>query len=280
MIDLFCGAGGFSEGAREAECIIALAVDNWQDALDIHAINHPDSEHWNADLGGDASEFATRITDFILTRLPSGAHVHVHASPPCQDITTLNSRRNEQTGIDMIRWTCELIRAIAPRTWTLEQVATPSVINTIVHYSDYAVIQMQEYGLCQTRKRLFAGTIDFSALTALKCSPPTMQQLFKSIGYSPPYNHVKNCNRPTDESHPGGVYRFRDFTGLSYTVCQRSPEFYEPVLRKGKVIPIDVIKVIQGFPVQYKFGSNKNRKMVSNSVPPMIAHKIMQCMIL
>ena len=58
VIDLFCGIGGFSEGAKQAGAKVILAVDNWEIALEVHKNNHPDTEHWNLTLGGDISDFS------------------------------------------------------------------------------------------------------------------------------------------------------------------------------------------------------------------------------
>ena len=41
VIDLFCGMGGFSQGAIEAGAKVVLAVDLWQEALYVHFHNHP-----------------------------------------------------------------------------------------------------------------------------------------------------------------------------------------------------------------------------------------------
>ena len=38
VLDLFCGAGGFSEGFRQQGFDIVLGVDNWQPAID--TFNH------------------------------------------------------------------------------------------------------------------------------------------------------------------------------------------------------------------------------------------------
>lgn len=38
-IDLFCGAGGSSYGARQAGVEIVAAFDNWQAAVDTHNLN-------------------------------------------------------------------------------------------------------------------------------------------------------------------------------------------------------------------------------------------------
>lgn len=49
-IDLFAGAGGFSEGARAAGCDVVWAANHWRAAVDIHAANHPDTQHACQDL--------------------------------------------------------------------------------------------------------------------------------------------------------------------------------------------------------------------------------------
>lgn len=40
LIDFFCGAGGFSEGFRQAGFDVVMGVDNWQPAITTHNINH------------------------------------------------------------------------------------------------------------------------------------------------------------------------------------------------------------------------------------------------
>jgi len=43
VIDFFCGAGGFSEGFRQAGFNVIWAVDLWQPAVDTHNENHPET---------------------------------------------------------------------------------------------------------------------------------------------------------------------------------------------------------------------------------------------
>jgi DNA (cytosine-5)-methyltransferase 1 len=49
-IDLFAGAGGFSEGARRAGCRILWAANHWPAAVECHSANHPDTQHVTQDL--------------------------------------------------------------------------------------------------------------------------------------------------------------------------------------------------------------------------------------
>ena len=49
-IDLFAGAGGFSTGATMAGCTVVWAANHWRAAVDVHAANHPDTQHACQDL--------------------------------------------------------------------------------------------------------------------------------------------------------------------------------------------------------------------------------------
>ena len=49
-IDLFAGAGGFSTGAHMAGVEVVWAANHWPAAVDVHAANHPETEHSCQDL--------------------------------------------------------------------------------------------------------------------------------------------------------------------------------------------------------------------------------------
>ena len=57
FVDLFCGIGGASTGARDAGAKVRLAVDLDPDALRVHAQNHPDCVH----LHGPLPEIEARV---------------------------------------------------------------------------------------------------------------------------------------------------------------------------------------------------------------------------
>ncbi len=70
-IDLFAGAGGFSEGARMAGVEVVWAANHWPAAVEAHQANHPETEHSCQDL---------HQADW--TQVP--AHDLLLASPACQ----------------------------------------------------------------------------------------------------------------------------------------------------------------------------------------------------
>jgi DNA (cytosine-5)-methyltransferase 1 len=89
-IDLFAGAGGFSEGAKQAGCQIVWAANHWKLAVDFHSANHPETAHTCQDL---------RQADW--RDVP--AHELLLASPACQGFTP--ARGKEKPHHDALRST-------------------------------------------------------------------------------------------------------------------------------------------------------------------------------
>lgn len=65
VTDLFCGAGGSSEGARTAGLEIVMAANHWRTAIDVHQANHPDARHDCADIS-QADPRRYPATDVLL----------------------------------------------------------------------------------------------------------------------------------------------------------------------------------------------------------------------
>lgn len=49
-VDLFCGLGGFSEGARAAGVKVVWCGNHWKEAVETHRRNHPEAMHLCQDL--------------------------------------------------------------------------------------------------------------------------------------------------------------------------------------------------------------------------------------
>lgn len=50
VTDLFCGAGGSSSGLVEAGYRVVIAANHWAKAIESHQINHPETDHSQADI--------------------------------------------------------------------------------------------------------------------------------------------------------------------------------------------------------------------------------------
>jgi DNA (cytosine-5)-methyltransferase 1 len=82
-IDLFAGAGGFTEGATQAGARVVWAANHWPAAVEIHAANHPGTQHICQDL---------HQADW--TRVPR--HDLMLASPCCQGHTRARGKNRPQ----------------------------------------------------------------------------------------------------------------------------------------------------------------------------------------
>lgn len=78
--DIFCGAGGSSNGLVAAGMQLRLAANHWQRAIETHAANHRDADHVCAD-----------INNYDMRRLPRTDILW--ASPICTEISPAGGRR-------------------------------------------------------------------------------------------------------------------------------------------------------------------------------------------
>jgi len=152
VIDLFCGMGGFSQGAIEAGAKVVLAVDLWDEAIKVHAKNHPNTPIKRMTLG-EKYHFSLFKREVEKWR-KLGYHVHIHGSPPCQALSNASSR-NPEEGMPLVIWFLECVKYADPDSWSMENVVpvrkrlpggTPSVI-----------LNSADFGVAQTRRRCFAG---------------------------------------------------------------------------------------------------------------------------
>lgn len=154
-IDLFAGAGGFTEGAEAAGVEIVWAANHWQAAVDVHAANHPSTLHACQDL---------QQADWTQV----SAHDILLASPACQGHT--HARGKEKPHHDAQRATAWAVVSAAechqPEVFVVENVkefATKWVLYpawcAAMHALGYALAPMlldsADHGVPQHRKRLF-----------------------------------------------------------------------------------------------------------------------------
>ena len=164
LIDLFCGTGGFSHGWIQGGGGIAVSVDNWEDALKNHAFNHPDVPVLNLSLGGDIEETSDTLFAYLATYCaehglePEDLHFHLHGSPPCQAISTASHSRASTDGYIMVQWFIDLVAHMNPDSWSMENVVpVRKFLDSLSTPIPYVVVNANDYGVAQKRKRVFAG---------------------------------------------------------------------------------------------------------------------------
>lgn len=162
-IELFCGAGGMSEGFRQAGFEILIANDNWDAALETYKANHPKTKVIHGDIrdktikGEIIGTAKGRRVDIII------------GGPPCQSFSKSGLRK----GIQDPRGTLfqdfiDVIREVKPRVFLMENVRglysanNGKAFKTIMNEFDktgytvsYEILDAADYGVPQFRQRLF-----------------------------------------------------------------------------------------------------------------------------
>jgi DNA (cytosine-5)-methyltransferase 1 len=162
--DLFCGAGGLSEGLRLAGFRVAGALDNDVLALSTYRSNHVDVPLWS----GDVRKIAAKSVLKAL-RLKRGGLPLLAGCPPCQafsSLRTLNGRNRvrNKNDKDLLFEFLRFVRVLLPKAVLLENVpglAKDSRLGTFkaalrrLGYSvEHRVINAADYGVPQRRRRL------------------------------------------------------------------------------------------------------------------------------
>lgn len=140
VIVLFSGCGGFSEGFKQAGFNIIYANDNWDKALESHALNHPQAEHVLADI--------RTLDNFPEADIVIG-------SPPCQKFSRAG-KQDYALGMELIREFERIVKIVKPKYWIWENV--PAVAQ---YYKNSSILDAYDFGLPQHRKRCFVSNFSF-----------------------------------------------------------------------------------------------------------------------
>ncbi|KAG5185060.1 S-adenosyl-L-methionine-dependent methyltransferase [Tribonema minus] len=272
IIDVFSGCGGFTQGAKQAGATVILAVDSWKDALDVHALNHPETEHWHEVVGGDPSLFAGRLRAVADLKVPAGEHLHVHFSPPCQQLSGVNHSRNELKGLALVEWAFQVAELLCPDSFTVEQVRNPLLLRTYAHLP-HRIYKMCEHGIPQTRVRVLFG--DAPALPLAPAEP--ILSFLNDVNILPGMcitNH--NMKRVLGKKSKPIAYATRDLSQTSFTVTRAQPQLYRNM--KATILPIEVVARLQTFDPNYFAGLKMcvARRLIGNAVPPSFAELVVR----
>lgn len=114
-IDLFCGAGGLSEGLRQAGFRSALGLDFDHNAIATYAANHPAAQALCRDV---ATLTAEEIYDAAGTREID----LIAGGPSCQGFSTHGKRIEDDPRNFLFREFARLVRQVRPRFFLMENV--------------------------------------------------------------------------------------------------------------------------------------------------------------
>lgn len=119
VLDLFCGAGGFSEGFRQAGFRIVVGVDNDSEALATFAENFPEAVAIQADLSQGIDSYSPPFRE-ILTE---GTDVII-GGPPCQGFSIAGKRLPDDPRNALYRAFIDTVKIAKPLAVVLENVPT------------------------------------------------------------------------------------------------------------------------------------------------------------
>lgn len=156
-IDLFCGAGGSSWGARAAGISIEAAFDKWQLAADVYKTNFPDAKFFSGQLEElDSTVLAETVgeVDLILASPECTSHSPAKGKAP-------RSEKSRETAFQVVRFA----GAFKPRWIVIENVVS---MRRWKHYKSFLsqlealgyqireqVLDSSRFGVPQRRRRLF-----------------------------------------------------------------------------------------------------------------------------
>jgi DNA (cytosine-5)-methyltransferase 1 len=117
-IDLFCGAGGLSEGLKQAGFKVLAAADHDPDGCATYRLNHPDTRV----IEGDLADVQNHLS--ILAAAGQGQLDLLAGGPPCQSFSQIHNHdrllgdpRNR-----LYREFVSILEELRPRTLLLENV--------------------------------------------------------------------------------------------------------------------------------------------------------------
>jgi len=239
VVDLFCGCGGFSFGFDYLEDFeLVYALDNWDVACKSYKANFP---YVDVDCR-DA-------LDVKPSEIPK-ADV-VIGGPPCQDFSSAKMK-NRKPNLSLVDWFLSVIEDQTPKFWILENV--PHLSKFLKCW--YRIFSMNDYGIPQIRRRLFAGSYNMPKTNPTSIIFPTVLSLesrWKSSSY-------------IDSIQPR---KYRRLKGLGASSA----------FRRLSLIP--EVKTIQTFPLDFILCGSLNDQytQIGNAVPPLMAYRLAEALV-
>jgi DNA (cytosine-5)-methyltransferase 1 len=164
-IDLFCGAGGLSEGLRQAGFDTRVGVDFDKHAIATFAANHPTAKALLADV--------EQVTGKQLIKLAGTADIDLIAGgPSCQGFSTHGKRIQDDPRNFLFKHFVRLVDEVRPKMFLMENVRgmltyskglfrrqIEEAFEEIGYRTDFTTVCAADYGVPQLRHRvLFIGT--------------------------------------------------------------------------------------------------------------------------
>lgn len=304
-LDLFCGAGGFSEGFQQAGWEITAGVDNEPHALDTFGKNHEAAEVYNIDLYTEVPEVGE--VDAII------------GGPPCQGFSMAGRRQpTDRRNILVYRFS-KIVSEMKPQIFLMENV--PGILSTsntgshlikqfekVGYTINYGILNSANYGDPQVRRRVFfVGKLNGERLLLPKIThqmtkDPYQEQIisrqvWKTVGDvlaidlsgSPNHNlpkHSEEMIKKISRVLPGeslydyqSSWRRLESDKPAPTVREsHGGAFIHPT--ENRAITAREMACLQSFPTSYAFSGSTSSQIaqIGNAVPVCLAKALGESM--
>ena len=161
-VDLFCGAGGLSEGLRQSGVSVVGAIDIAPLAIQTYRANHPDTKVWEQDIRRlHPTEMLSRLG------LRAGELDLLAGCPPCQGFSTLRTHNQSSNVTDsrngLVAQFARFCEILQPRSVLMENVPglgsdrrfrlLAGRLERMGYKLTHGVLDAADYGVPQRRRR-------------------------------------------------------------------------------------------------------------------------------
>lgn len=259
VADFFCGAGGFSEGFRQAGFKIVFGLDNWTPAADTFKFNHQNAIVLNKDiLSLDAKVLDSVVPDTEI----------IIGSPPCVAFSNSNKSGNgdKTLGLSLINKLLQIVaikknkKASILKYWILENVPKSSPFikdeytfdelgldggkRIALKVEKKQVLNSADFGTPQSRKRFFCGVFP-------NLMPTHLERDWMTLG------HVKNALGSPSETRR--AYIQDPNYGFRIPVNFLTDHHYDTPLARFEWTRAKKLKIDHGFMGKMSFPENEGR---------------------
>lgn len=245
ILDLFCGAGGFSYGMEKNPRFKTLiSLDNDEYAGNTFKLNMPWCDVHIGDITDD------KVKNNIIQEAREKGINMIIGGPPCQGF----SNKGKKLGLEdprnfLFREYLSFVKELQPEVFVIENVKALlstsngwfkkqilSAIEQLGYFVDYGVLNAEEYGVPQSRERAIFICCKKQKITLPSPTidiPVTVREAISDLAY-----------HESGEGTPVELYREQPQSGYQRMMREGSENLYNHVASKHKQVAIDKLKMI------------------------------------
>lgn len=291
-IDLFAGAGGFSTGANMAGCNVVWAANHWPAAVQVHANNHPATQHACQDLQqADWSQVPTH--DLLMASPACQGHSRARGKERAHHDTKRSTAWAVVSAAEYHRPQCVLVENVPEFAKWLLFPAWCAAMHALGYALAPMILDAADSGVPQHRRRLFVvGTLSKHPIE-LRLPRRDYVASAQIIDFEAGKWSAINCKGRADATlrriHEGRRQHGHRFLTAFYGNERGGRSIHRPI---GTITTRDRWAVIDGdrmrmlsvaearramsFPDDYQLPTNHRdaMMMLGNAVAPFVAHDV------